>query len=226
MRVLSNVEFERLTEGQNPRLRMIAKQRCDQNSSGFLTLADVATYAKVCMYSGDHRSATWLKNLAVAAKSGKISRLRSRAHTWEDHREEVHNLHAAGNVPFDIGQHVLCKDSGRYGSVADYIPASKEYLVVLDPFQIRTYKKDELQKVAHKVEKTAYSEAQELVEWTINDPNMYGRIKEYLSTVGKFSARTAQELAEEFFAEGLINMSQDEFNNIDWFRVVEDWNSQ
>lgn len=224
MRVLSNVEFERLTEDQTPRLRMIAKQRCDQDSSGFLTLAEISDYAKVCMYSGDHSSATWLKNLSVVATNGKLGRLRSNADTWEDHREEVHMLYAAEKVPFDIGQHVMCKDSGRYGSVADYIPDSKEYLVVLDPFQIMVYKKDQLEKVASTT-KQAYSEAEEFVQWTINDPSMLGRIQQELQ-MGQFTARTAQELGEEFFSEGLINMSQDEFNNIDWFEVVEDWNYQ
>jgi hypothetical protein len=224
MRVLSNVEFEKLTEGQTPRLRMLAKQRCDQDSTGFLTLAEISDYAKVCMYSGDHGSATWLKNLSVVATNGKLDRLRSDSVTWEDHREEVHTLYAAEKVPFDIGQHVMCKDSGRYGSVADYIPDSKEYIVVLDPFQIMTYKKDQLEKVAT-VTKKAYSDTEDFVATTINTPETYAQIMQGVE-MGGFTARSAQELGEKFLSMGLINMSPEEFDNIDWFEVVEDWNSQ
>jgi hypothetical protein len=148
MRILSNVEFEKLAEKESPRLKAIAKHRCDKSPDGFLTTDDIADYAKVCMYSGDHKTANWLKSLAILAKNGKIARLRKNASTWEDHVEQVHMMHRAKEIPFDIGQHVYCKDCERYGSIADYIPDSKEYLVVLDPFQLRTYKKNDLEKVA------------------------------------------------------------------------------
>lgn len=148
MRVLSNVEFETLVEGQSPRLKTLAKQRCVQSPTGFLTIEDIATYTKACEYSGDKASSSWLKNLAVLAKNGKLQRIRTGANTWADHVEHVHALYAAKSAPFNIGQHVFVDDVGRYGSIADYIPDTEEYLVILDPFQVKTYKKKDLEKVA------------------------------------------------------------------------------
>jgi len=147
MTILSNVEFEKLVTDQSPRLRAIAKQRCDQFPKGLLTLDDVSQYITACMYSGDKKAVQWLKSLIVVSKNGKLNRLRNKADTWEDHVADVRRLSAAKEA-LDIGQHVRCKETGRYGSIADYNNDSKEYIVVLDPFQVKTYKADKLEKVA------------------------------------------------------------------------------
>ena len=151
MNILSNVEFEKLTDTQAPRLKVLAKQRCDQDPSGFVTLEDLGAFSKVFAYSGDHTSSKWLKNLAVLHKNGTINRIRNGRTTWEDHVQHVHALHAAKAVPFNIGQHVFIDDVGRYGSIVDYIPDSEEYVVVLDPFQVKMYKKKDIEKVAQEV---------------------------------------------------------------------------
>ena len=153
MVIISNVEFEKLTDGQSSRLKTIAKARADADPSGFLTVDETQDYIKACVYSGDNSAAQWLKNLIVLSANGTIKRVRSGQTTWEDHCTDVRIRYAAKEIPFDIGQHVFCKDCGRYGSIADYIPDSKEYLVVLDPFQVRQYKKSELEKVAKQVTK-------------------------------------------------------------------------
>ena len=147
MTILSNVEFEKLAADQSPRLKAIAKKRCDQSPTGFLTLDDVGHYIEACTYSGDKKAAQWLKSLIVISKNGKLSRLRNKSDTWEDHVEDVRRLSAAGDA-LDIGQHVRCKDTGRYGSIADYNEDTKEYIVVLDPFQVQTFKSNKLEKVA------------------------------------------------------------------------------
>jgi hypothetical protein len=149
MTILSNVEFEKLVADQSPRLKAMAKQRCDQSPKGVLTLDDISQYIRACTYSGDHQSVQWLKSLIVVSKNGKLNRLRNKSDTWEDHRDEVRQLSAAEGV-LDIGQHVRCKESGRYGSIADYNKDSKEYIVVLDPFQVMVYKSKQLEKVAEK----------------------------------------------------------------------------
>lgn len=149
MTVLSNVEFEKVVTDQSSRLKMIAKQRCDKDPTGFLTFDDIGQYITACTYSGDKKSAQWLKSLVVIAKNGKLSRMRTNSTTWEDHVEEVHRMSATGNI-LDIGQHVRCKESGRYGSIADYNPDSKEYIVILDPFQVMVYKNNQLEIVAKK----------------------------------------------------------------------------
>jgi hypothetical protein len=146
MTILSNVEFEKLVTDQSPRLKAIAKSRCDQSPQGFLTLEDVGQYIKACTYSGDKRAAQWLKSLIVVSKNGKLERLRNKSDTWEDHVEDVRRL--AANGVLDIGQHIREKDSGKYGSIADYNKDTKEYIVVLDPFQVKTLKSNKLEKVA------------------------------------------------------------------------------
>lgn len=148
MTILSNVEFEKLVVEQSPRIRAIAKARCDANPTGLLTLEELSTIIRAAEFSGDRRGSAWLKNLVVLAKQGKIAKIRENRGTWGDHVEHVHALHAAKKILFNIGQHVSLKDSGKFGSVVDYIPDTDEYLVVLDPFQIKVYKKNELEKVA------------------------------------------------------------------------------
>jgi hypothetical protein len=148
MKVISNQIFAQLAEDQSPRLKSIAKDCCVRDPNGYVTLQQLEEYSKACEYSGDHKASRWLKNLMILSKNGTITRIRTGKATWEDHVAEVRALHATKDIPFDIGQHIFVKDCGRYGSIADYIPDTKEYLVVLDPFQLRTYKKNELQKVA------------------------------------------------------------------------------
>jgi len=167
MVIVSNVEFEKLTGGQSNRIQAIAKRRCDAEPKGFLTLADTQDYIKICTYSGDNGAAQWLKNLITLAKNGTMKRIRTGRTTWEDHCNDVHIRYAAKEIPFDIGQHVFCNDCGRYGSIADYIPDTKEYLVVMDPFQVLTYTKKDLEKVA-KVAQIPQEKSAEFIK-TIND---------------------------------------------------------
>jgi hypothetical protein len=148
MVILSNAEFAKLTVDQSPRLHAIASQRADNEPTGFLVAADAHEYVKVCTYSGDLKGAQWLKNLLAVAKNGKLQRIRDGSATWEDHLGEVLQLKAAKEIPFAIGDHIELKENGKYGSIVDYIPDSKQYLVVLDPFQVMLYKANELEKVA------------------------------------------------------------------------------
>jgi hypothetical protein len=148
VKILSNSEFVYLTTGQAPRLQRAAKERYSKDPEGILTGNDIDAYKKVFAYSGDKAAVRWLDNLMIFTKNGTISRIRAGKTTWADHVDEISRRVAKGELPFDLGQHVQCKESGRYGSVVDYIPDSEEYLVVLDPFQVMQYKKGDLKKVA------------------------------------------------------------------------------
>ena len=149
MNVLSNVEFEKLTAStQSCRLQTIARKRCDSDPQGFLADTELPEYIQTCMYSGDRTGAQWLKNLTTLARNGSLDRIRTRNTTREDHLRHVSSLAKAGTIPFDLNDHVLCKETGRYGTVLDYNPETQEFVVVLDPFIIRTCKGKELEKVA------------------------------------------------------------------------------
>lgn len=152
MKIISNAEFVYLTEGQSPRLQSVAKERFGRDPDGQLEDSDVNAYKQVFAYSGDKSAIRWLDNLMIFTKNGTISRIKAGKTTWEDHVKDVSRRVAKGELPFDLGQHVQCKESGRYGSVVDYIPDSEEYLVVLNPFQVMQYKKSDLKKVAQQEE--------------------------------------------------------------------------
>jgi hypothetical protein len=147
MRVLSNREFERLTTRQSYRLQAIAKRRAEKDPEGHLTLEEIPEYIQACTYSGDHKSATWLKSLVTLTKNGQLGRIRQGAETFEDQQSYIRNLKANGSIKFGPNDAVQCKESGRFGQVVDYLPDQKEYVVILDPFQVKTYKESEILKV-------------------------------------------------------------------------------
>ena len=151
MVICSNTEFEQLVKSRGGRLVMIARDRAQKNPQGYLQVDEVRKYIRTLSYTEPKSTIIWLKNLAVLAQNGTIQRLKRGATTWEDHIEHVKVLHAAKELPLNIGNHIQCKDSKRFGTVVDYIPDTEEYVVALDPFQIITYKKKDITKVAKKL---------------------------------------------------------------------------
>lgn len=153
MKVLSNVEFEKLTKEQSPRLRALSKARCDRNPTGFLMLADLDTVIQVCKYSGDQKATQWLKSLKLLAENGELEKVRTQPDSWTAHVYHVAALYKKGEIAFDLFDHIMLKETGKRGTVVDYNPDSKEFLVVLDPFQLQSFPKGDLEKVASKVVK-------------------------------------------------------------------------
>lgn len=147
MRVLSNVEFKKLTEGQPYRLQAMATRRLDRDPTGYLTIDEIPEFVKVCTYSGDHKSANWLKSLMTVAKNGQLRRMRAGAETYEDHKQYVTALKVKGSIKFGLNDHIQCKQTGKFGTVVDYLPDSKEYIVILNPFEVKMYKESDLEKV-------------------------------------------------------------------------------
>jgi len=151
MVICSNTEFEQLAKSRGGRLVMISRDRAQKNPNGHLSVDEVHKYIRTLSYTEPKNTIAWLKNLIVLAQNGTIQRLKRGAATWEDHVEHVRVLYAAKELPLNIGNHIQCKDSKRYGTVVDYIPDTQEYVVALDPFQIITYKKKDITKVAKKL---------------------------------------------------------------------------
>jgi len=151
MKILSNVELEILTKDQSSRLRSLAKARCDRNPKGFLTVAELDEMTKVCKYAGDEKATRWLQSLKILAKNGQIKRARTENNTWADHSRHVAMLHRKGEVAFDLFDHIMLKETGKRGTVVDYMPDDKKYLVALDPFQLQWFEKKELEKTASKI---------------------------------------------------------------------------
>ena len=154
MKILSNVEFEILAKSETPRLRALSRSRCDADPKGFLHTADLNAYVQAMMYSGDKQATTWLKNLQMLAKNGDIRRARVGDNKFELHVAKLNTLYRNGEMAFKLGDSVMVKENGKYGQVIDYFPEDKEFLVVLDPFQIKQMKAKDLEKVAH-VEKAS-----------------------------------------------------------------------
>jgi len=216
MSVLSNVEFNSLTANQSARLKTIAVKRLEKDQSGFLTIADINEYIKICQYSGDKKSTQWLKNLLSLHKGGKLNRIRKGATTYQDHVEDVRMLHAAGNIPFDIGDSVRCNKSGKYGTVIDYIPDTKEYLVVLNPFQMKTYSKGDITKVAQ-FEQDNWAQ-EEVERWVLNDEGLYTTARSIVSGGGT-EFEIAEWLEDTFTTEPMLSnarFDQNDIDSIDW----------
>lgn len=222
MKIISNVEFEKLVEGQPAKLRALARRRLENDSQGFLTTAEVATYIDTFKYTGDSKSVQWLKNLAVLHRSGKLRRIRAGAETYTDHAEQVHLLHAAGQIPFDMGDSVQCKESGRYGSIVDYNPDTKEYVVVLSPFEMKNYKKSDIAKTAQMADDTWAQE--EVMRWVMNDYTLYQTTLGLIES-GASSMEVGEELSRLIASPvnmQTMNLSHEELNSIDWESLADE----
>lgn len=222
MKIISNVEFEKLVEGQPAKLRALARHRAETDPQGFLTVAELDTYINTFKYTGDAKSVQWLKNLDVLHRNGKLRRIRAGAETFQDHMEYVHRLHAAGQIPLDVGDSVQCKESGRYGSIVDYNPDSKEYIVVMSPFEVKNYKKSEITKTAQMSDDTWPQE--EAARWVMNDYTLYQTV---LGMIG--SGADSTEIAAELqrLLSSPVNMevthlSSEDIESIDWDSLAEE----
>lgn len=150
MKICSNKDFEFLVKDQSLRLKALAKARTEKNPAGNLEVSDLNSLINACSYTGDVKSTKFLKHLKAMVENGEFYQLQAKhvLGDWDVHQVHIAELHRKGEIAFDIGSHVLLKDSGKRGMVVDYLPEEKEFLVVLDPFQLKSFPKKELEKIA------------------------------------------------------------------------------
>lgn len=146
MRILSNQDFAKLVQNKLPKLKAIGSVKAEKDPHGFVSEKDVDEYISVLSYS-EEKSANWLKSLKVLAKNGTLRRIQSGVTTWEDHLAEVHQKKVAGEISFDINDHVMLED-GKLGVVVDYRPEEKEFVVLLNPFEVKQVPGKDLSRVA------------------------------------------------------------------------------
>ena len=151
MKILSNVEFEELVKDQSPRLKYMAKVRRESDPYGSLTTTGLDEIIKACLYSGDKKTANWLKSLRVIGTNGNLKKLRYGTSDYEKHKISMHKKVSEGTLPFDLGDQIINKETGKRGTVVDYNPTTKNYIVVFNPFQVQELPTDELAKVGKKV---------------------------------------------------------------------------
>jgi len=87
----------------------------------------------------------------MLATSGKLDRIRAGNEVREDKICKVRRLRAQNKIPFDINDHIMLKETGKRGTVVDYVPGTDEFIVVLNPFQFLRCPAKELAKTATKV---------------------------------------------------------------------------
>lgn len=153
MKIVTNSEFAELTAKAKKtpnRVKSMAKARFEHDPKGDLLEGDLDKFIALCACSGDKESVRWLKSVKVFSTNGMIKRIKTGQTTWNDHVLDVHRRSAQKEIPFDLNDTVVLKDSGRRGIVCDYCPDSKEYVVVFNPFQVAHYKTEDLTKVARK----------------------------------------------------------------------------
>jgi len=141
MILLTNEEFEKLASNQTNKIRVWASNRVNNSPNGDFTLQDLDSLIEVCAYSGD-KSIGWLKNLKSLAVSGKLQQLKANRNTYEDHKVEIELLASQKKIPFSIGEKVQCVANGKFGVIAEYNVGSEEYIVVLDPMEIKVFDKE------------------------------------------------------------------------------------
>ena len=141
---VSNFEFCKLTEGRSNRLHTIAAKRYEKEPKGFLTSSDLDDLAIMCKYAHEDRDVTWLRTLITMASTGKLASMLKGKFSVKDHFAEVRQMVAQEKIPYGIKDMVVMKDTGKSGVIADYNVDTKEYIVVLNPFQIRNVPANEL----------------------------------------------------------------------------------
>ena len=144
MRVLSNREFLSLVAERSNQLKSIASKRCELEPAGCLEDFELDNIIATCQYAGNSGDVKWLKSLKAMHTSGKLHEIKSGKNDFWDHALEVRRLVAQKTIPFDMNDFVIVNESGRSGTVADYNVDTKEYVVVLSPFQVATFKPEEL----------------------------------------------------------------------------------
>jgi len=194
MKIVSNSEFEALTSKCAPRLRAMAKSRNRNDPAGQLTASDLDAYMEACMYAGDHKSVQWLKNLKHLSKSGMLRQLRQGKSNWNNHALHIEALHRKGEIKFKLGDAVMVKETGKQGQIIDYFPDEKEFLVVLDPFQIKTIKPGDLEKVA----RTKSAQFEDDEEFESEEPQ---EDDAFLEPSGPLGSRTSVSVGGEHLGE-------------------------
>lgn len=144
MTKVSNFMFFKLSEGRSNRLRTIAAKRYEKDPQGFLTGKDLEDLAVVCKYAHEEPDVRWIRNVSTLMSSGKLESMLEGKFAFSDHAAEVRHLVAEEKIPFGIKDMVVLKENGKSGVVADYNIDTKEYLVILNPFQLRNVPASEL----------------------------------------------------------------------------------
>jgi len=148
MLILSNAELEVLVDGVSQKLKALISVRAKNDPSGKVTEKDIDAYTHACACLADKKAVTYLKNLKILAKSGKLQKIMSGKDKYYLHLLRWSNLVKKGEVKFMLNDKVCVKETGKFGQVVDYIPESKVYVVVLDPFQVKEFKSNEIEKCA------------------------------------------------------------------------------
>jgi len=153
MATLSNKDFEYLTKEQSPRLKAIAKKRVELDRDGVLSMDDLQQITKVCAFSGDTEATKWLKNLQGLVVTGRFMEVTEDKepgnHVFMTHVLSVHRRCKKGELPFDISERVIVKDSGKLATVVDFNDSTEKYILLLPPFQVVECSKKEITKNAH-----------------------------------------------------------------------------
>lgn len=150
MKILSNSELETLVSDLSPKLKAIVSVRAKQDPNGSVSDKDLDAYIHACRCLADKKAVMCLKNLKALAKSGKLQEILSGKDKYTAHLMKWAKLIKCGEAKFMLNDRVCVKETGKFGQVVDYIPDQKVYIVVLDPFQVKEFKSNEL-KSAHAI---------------------------------------------------------------------------
>jgi hypothetical protein len=134
---LSNYVFFKLAADRSNRLHTLATKRFEKEPQGSLTTHELDELALICKYSHEDNDVTWLRTLGTLLTSGRLASMLHGKFSYQDHVAEINNMVAQEKIPYGIKDLVVLKDGGKSGVIADYNTDTKEYMVILNPFQLR-----------------------------------------------------------------------------------------
>ncbi|MFA5132745.1 MAG: hypothetical protein WC444_05490 [Candidatus Paceibacterota bacterium] len=136
-KVLSNYEFAVVASKQSPWMAAKAKKRLVSAVKGFVSRSDLNVILAECVACNKPEDAKWIRAVMSAYDSGKLSNLRQDKGDWVTHLAHVRVLSDSKKIPFGLREMVMVKDTGMVGQVMDYLVDKDEYVVVLNPFEIK-----------------------------------------------------------------------------------------
>lgn len=143
MSVMSNSDFAKLAESRSGWLKSAAGIKYRKDPDGGVSREDLVHLAKQCRAYNKFADDKWLKSLIAMNDQGILDQIKQGVGVF-NHVASVKLLHAQKKIPFAINEMVLVKESGRRGIVVDYLTDAGEYVIALDPFEIRQLKSSDL----------------------------------------------------------------------------------
>lgn len=140
------MEYSAATQPELKTFVVAARLRHEQDPEGSVRLDDLKTYAKKAGSHGLKQAAATFENLHGLARTGELRRIMAGEKTLNVRQAMWTKLRRYGKTEFGRGDFVIHKPTGKRGTVVDYVPDSKEFVIQIGEFDVATCKAGDLMK--------------------------------------------------------------------------------